>query len=228
MEVDIYIKEAEGSREIRIPWLPDKVVFTSNGTRMMEYDILDVGEVNIPTGSNLGNFSWSSTFPGEGHKNLPFLRGTWQDPKKIQTILSEWREYGTPLKLLMTGTPINHDVYLTDYSVAYESGYGDYKYDIEFKRRRKIKIISTKIESPKPSTTTTTTEKSDSNYEAYKIQTGDTLWGLARKKLGNGTRWPEIYNLNKTVLDDEAKRRGMSPGSRWIFTGTVIKIPTSS
>jgi hypothetical protein len=134
MQVDIYIKETEGSRELRIPWLPDKVYFDRNGTRMAQYEILDVGEVEVPSGSNLGLFSWSSTFPGEGHKDLPFLRGRWQDPKKIQTLLSEWSEKGTPLRIIMTGTPINHDVYLSDYKVNYESGYGDYKYDIEFKQ----------------------------------------------------------------------------------------------
>lgn len=222
MVVDIYIKEANGSREIRIPWLPKEIIFNRNGTRMLEYDIMDVGKVNIPSGSNLGTFSWESYLPGEGHKDLPFLRGSWQNPKKIQTILSEWSEYETPLRLLITGTPINHDVYLTDYNVKYESGYGDYKYDIEFERRRDIKIVSTKIEAPKVIVTNT---PKTSNHETYTIQTGDTLWGIARRFLGSGTRYPEIYNLNKTIIDDTAIRRGMSPGGHWIFTGTVIKIP---
>ena len=32
MNVDIYIRERNGSREIRIPWLPERVVYTSGGT----------------------------------------------------------------------------------------------------------------------------------------------------------------------------------------------------
>lgn len=223
METDIYIKEKEGSREIRIPWLPDKVKFTSNGTRMAKYEILDVGDVHVPTGSNLGKFAWESYLPGEGHKDLPFLRGEWEDPKKIQTIFSEWREYGIPLRIIMTGTPINHDVYLSDYNTVYESGFGDYKYDIEFERRRDIKIVATKQ-------TTSTSSNSSSNSSKSKthtVQPKDTLWALAQKYYGDGTKYSTIYNANKTIIEETAKKHGKksSDGGHWIYPGTKLTIP---
>ena len=219
MEVDIYIKETNGSRELRIPWLPDTVKFTRNGTRMAKYEILDVGSVHVPTGSELGKFSWESYFPGEGHKDLPFLRGTWQDPKKIQTMLSEWSEYGTPLRIIMTGTPINHDVYLTDYNVNYESGYGDYKYDIEFERRRDIKIVATKMSGSSAGTA--------SAARTYTVKSGDTLWAIAKKFLGSGTKHGTIYQLNKAIIEQTAKKHGKSSssGGHWIYPGTILQIP---
>lgn len=222
MEIDIYIKEAEGSREIRIPWLPDSISYHSNGARMASYEILDVGEVVIPSGNNLVTIVWSSSFPGEGHKNLPFIRGAWQEPKKINDLLEEWRKNGTPLRILMTGTPINHDVYIEDYSSVFEAGYGDYRYDISLKQKKNIKIVSSKV--AKPATTTKTSAKT------HTVKSGDTLWAIARKYLGSGAKYGTIYNLNKTVIEQTAKKHGKtsSNGGHWIYPGTVLQLPGGS
>lgn len=224
MQVDIYIKETNGSREIQIPWLPDKVKFTSNGSRMADYEILDVGPVKVPSGSNLGKFAWESYLPGVGHKDLPFLRGTWQDPKKLQTILSEWRANGTPLRILMTGSPINHDVYLSDFNAVYESGYGDYKYDIEFETRRDIKIVSTKVAAQKSSKSSSS---GSSAKRTYTIKSRDTLWAIAQKFYGKGTKHSTIYNANKTIIEATAKKhkKKSSNGGHWIYAGTILTIP---
>lgn len=225
MDIDIYIKETEGSRELRIPWLPDKVIYESNGTRYSTYEILDVGEVDVPSGRNLGRFRWESTFPGEGHKDLPFLRGTWQDPKKIQTLLSEWREYGTPLRLLMTGTPINHDVYLDDYDMEYAGGFGDYKYNIYFKKRSSIKITSSKVAVSTVSASGVSSNGSSS--KTHTVKSGNTLWAIAQKYLGSGAKYRTIYELNKTIIEETAKKHGKSSsnGGHWIYPGTVLQIP---
>ena len=225
MKIDIYIKETEGTREMRIPWLPDKVKCQSNGTRMITFDILDQGEVDIPSGSNLSSFSWESYFPGEGHKDLPFLRGSWQNPKKYQTILSEWRANGTPLRIIMTGSPINHDVYLYDYNVEYESGYGDYYYDIIFKHRRGIKVVSTVVATEEKKSTSSS--GSGGAARTHTVKTGDTLWALAQKYYSSGAKYGTIYNANKTIIEQTAKKRGKSSsnGGWWIFPGTILQIP---
>jgi len=36
--------------------------------------------------------------------------------------------------------------------------------------------------------------------KTYTVQTGDTLWAIARKTLGNGNRHPEIFNLNRSIV----------------------------
>ncbi len=50
------------------------------------------------------------------------------------------------------------------------------------------------------------------SHETYTVVKGDSLWGIANKKLGNGERYPEIKALN-----------GLT--SNTIYAGQVLKLP---
>jgi nucleoid-associated protein YgaU len=49
----------------------------------------------------------------------------------------------------------------------------------------------------------------------YTVQSGDSLYAIAAKFLGDGNRWPHIYNINKNVI-------GSNP--HLIRPGQVLKI----
>ena len=115
MQVDIYIRERNGTREIRVPWLPEEIVFDGGDTTMATYEIMNKGAVAVPTGSGLATYSWSSEFPGENRTDDSMLRGSWKDPKNYHNIMESWQEDGTQLNLLVTGYPINKDVILKSY-----------------------------------------------------------------------------------------------------------------
>lgn len=61
----------------------------------------------------------------------------------------------------------------------------------------------------------------------YTIKSGDTLWDISVKYLGDGNQWKRIYSLNKRVLEDACKKNGASiyPHGWHLFAGTKIKIP---
>ena len=221
---DIYIyEEAKGkSSGIRIPWLPSEIEIDFGEMRVMEYDILDQGPVEIPNGSNLGTIAFSSIFPGEAHQNLPFLRGSYKNPQNYEKIINNWKQTGAKLKVIITGTSINHSVFAQKFISKHSGGFGDIDYSLTLKTRREIKITSVKA-----STKNKPKSESTASAQAYTIKSGDTLWALAGKFLGKNTRWREIYNLNKTIIEQTATNRGFksSDGGHWIFPGTVIKIP---
>jgi nucleoid-associated protein YgaU len=55
-----------------------------------------------------------------------------------------------------------------------------------------------------------------SGSSEYTIQSGDNLWDIARKQLGDGSRWSEIYKLNADVI-------GQNPDL--IQPGAMLKMP---
>lgn len=61
----------------------------------------------------------------------------------------------------------------------------------------------------------TPTPPAEGDYYNYTVVSGDTLWGIARRFLGNGSLYPEIASLNGITGDV-------------IYPGQVIKIPRNS
>jgi nucleoid-associated protein YgaU len=47
----------------------------------------------------------------------------------------------------------------------------------------------------------------------YTVKSGDTLWGIAKKELGSGSRYPEIVKLN-----------GLKTNT--IYSGQILKLPS--
>lgn len=70
-------------------------------------------------------------------------------------------------------------------------------------------------------TSTKTTEKT------YTVQSGDSLWGIAKKQLGSGARYAELYARNRETIEETAKKNGRASSSNghWIYPGTVLKLP---
>jgi len=80
--------------------------------------------------------------------------------------------------------------------------------------------------------TTTTTQTSTKTVSSggggtYTVVAGDTLWSIAKRYYGSGTKHNIIYNANAEVIEAAAKARGKSSSSNghWIWAGTELTIP---
>lgn len=68
-------------------------------------------------------------------------------------------------------------------------------------------------------TTVTVTKNRDEStapkVAAYTVKKGDTLWGIAKKYLGNGAKYTQIYDANKSIISNP----------NLIKVGQVLTIP---
>lgn len=224
-------KKGKSKTHIQIPWLPSEIKFNSGGVVTTTYTLLGLGDVNIPVGSGVSEISWESMFPGSRRKNHPFCRippHVYKKPGYYQSKLSMWKRNGTKLKLMISATPINMDVYIDNYEITYANGFGDYLYSIVLKQYKDVNVDVKKPSKAAKSKTTSATKRPSPSPKTYKVKSGDNLWKIATNLLKKGTRWREIYNLNKDLIEKTAKKHGKksSDQGHWIYSGTVLKIPT--
>lgn len=81
-----------------------------------------------------------------------------------------------------------------------------------------IKLSSASADKTASKETTPTSSES-----TYTVRSGDSLYAIAKKKLGSGSRYTEIYALNKTAID--AANKGKSTNKYTIYTGMVLGLP---
>lgn len=94
--------------------------------------------------------------------------------------------------------------------------YGDVDRDIAYRdyptimRTKGLNGYDSSSDTPDP-----TPPSPGNDYYLYTVVAGDTLWGIARRFLGNGSLYPEIADLNGLSSDK-------------IYPGQVLKIPKNS
>jgi len=213
--MDFYLTAPNGSR-IHLPVNPERIT-CNTGNRILTFDVITLGEISLPRGRAPIRFSFEGFFPGEARKDDPMVKN-WTSPKELAGILSAWRNEGTKLRLLVTETPINHDVYFDgDGSFEHEwrGGHGDCWYSLRFVEARELIIRAEGETAPAVAVGVQQTRPAPSVPKTYTVKPGDTLWAIAKKTLGDGGRWREIYNNNTNVI-------GKDPNL--IFPGQVLRI----
>lgn len=211
---DIFVEEVESGDLFQFPMLPERISVTA-ATRFLSYDIMNTGEHVIPLGEELTGFKWQGLLPGESRKDAPFVRA-WAEPNTIQGKWSHWRFGGKKLKLIVPGTPINHAVYLKSYDCSYAGGCGDIEYSIDFIAAKYIVITKEGETASSGGGSGGGSNGGSGGARTYTVVSGDTLWKIAQKTLGDGSRWREIYELNKGTI-------GSNPDL--IYVGQVYNLP---
>jgi hypothetical protein len=68
--------------------------------------------------------------------------------------------------------------------------------------------------------------KTTVSNSTYKVKSGDSLYSIAKAMLGDGARWMEIYELNRTAIDKA--NTGKTVSKYTVNAGIVLKMPSKT
>ncbi len=199
--MDFYLTAPDGGR-IHFPINPERIT-AQTGAKLQTFEVIALGDIALPRGHIPTRFTWGSVLPGE-LRRAAYVKD-WRSPKDLLGTLSGWRMKGEKLRLLVTETPINHDVYIDTLDHTWGGGHGDAQYNIVLVEAREL-IISTQAEVQAKQTGAPTAVQAAAERPApptpktYTVKSGDTLYGIAKQILRDGSRWQEIYSTNVGVI----------------------------
>ena len=213
------------------PALPEKIQ-AKYGAKYQSFDIISQGAVKVPKGTDVAEFSWDSVFFGKSKRKEPIVKkNSWKEPNECVKVLNDFMKNETVLNLIVTETWINVDVTISSFQPRPAGAYGNVEYSITFVQKKPLQIYTTNelqiakfVKKTKPRNDSGDTSGGGSTYT---VVSGDTLWGIATKKLGSGSKWTSIYDANASTIEAEAKKHGKasSDHGHWIWPGEVLTIP---
>lgn len=181
--------------------------------------IARLGEVDWHAGNKRAVLTWESFLPRLYDPSYCRYQQV-PDPVDARDRLTAWRVAGTVLRLIVTQEDVsgrrrdilNAPVRIASFNPEHRGGEpGDIYFDITLRQYREVKIRTTAEAGTAPARLDLKPVPG-----RYTVQTGDTLWLIAKQQLGSGERWREIYALNTDLI-------GPDPGV--ITVGMTLAMP---
>lgn len=206
----------------RLPVNPEEITETSR-MAIEKYNVLNLGQIAVPNGLELREFSFESEFPGKVNHYV-------EDPDNFRTpdewinFFKTWRDNKEPVlftyaygqKYVSEGKVTIDDandvstyVLIEDLTTTEKAGEEGDKY-ISFKlleyREFGVGVAEivkgTNNKAKKKQAAKESTNPKSSGYHI--VVSGDSLWGLAKKYYGDGSKCNIIFHANKDKIKTPA------------------------
>lgn len=220
-------------RLIQLPVNPEDVTIDGSSNNDTT-DTVGQGEISNIGFPGLKELTISSFFPKRYNGELYInTGGQFEGPEFYIKFFEDIKKDRKPFRLIITDLNINMLVSIESFSNTYAYGTDDVDYELELKEYKEhniriLKATSTgfvnvdsvqKVSSVTPTNTNSNRSVEKSTPKTYTVVSGDNLWTIAQRLLGDGSRWNEIYsyNNNKSII-------GGNPNL--IRPGQVLSIPS--
>lgn len=202
------------------PVTPSQVQ-TKVGNCNQTVQILQMGQANLLKNAGLEEVRFRALFPGRQYHFVQVEEG-FREPSYFLERLKDFKKAPKPVQLIIfrrlaDGSQIfcsNVEMGLEEYTILEQGGeQGDFWVEISLKEYRKMQSIAYR-----PASGGNTLEKQPTQRPAketaktYVVKKEDNLWNIAKKELGDGSKFGEL-----------AKKNGISNPSL-IYPGQVIKL----
>lgn len=220
MAYEVYIDD------MLLPLPPQKIPIKYPGQNKST-TLINGEEINLIRPSGLAEITIDVVIPQMNYPSAVW-DGSIVDAEDFLDHLHDLKESGDSFEfIVIRDGPGRNDFFDTNIDVTLE----DYKISDDVKEgldlvvsltMKEYKSYGTKImnfviveDQPVPAAEEPEPEREGSPpaAETYTVQKGDCLWNIAKKKLGNGSRWQEIYNLNRDKISNPNL---IQPG--WVLT----------
>lgn len=214
---------------VLMPITPSKVTIKINNQNKT-MTLINGEEINILKAAGLSDVSFELLLP---QVSYPFTNGGAQTAAYYLSLFERLKVSKAPFQFILNrqkpGGGMYHFTNLTVGLETYEIVDDvDEGFDVKVKvNLKQYSAYGTKTVTIKPAATSGATSTatiqaaprattSAPKAATYTVKSGDCLWNIAKKYLGNGARYIEIYNLNK----DKIKNPNL------IYAGQVLTLPS--
>lgn len=149
------------------------------------------GAVNVWGGRGLRAVKLKSFLPAPGS---PFYAG--QSPEAVLAALRRWQDSGDPIRLIISGSDVNDAFLIEDISVSLREGDKDTGFTLSLREYKFKSALAALAGLDGDGRNGSVRADERSLPSSYAVKKGDTLWDIACRFYGDGTRWGEIARKN--------------------------------
>lgn len=214
---------------VLMPITPSKVKVKINNQNET-LTLINGDEINILKAAGLTDVSFDLLLP---QVSYPFANGGAQSANFYLSLFERLKTAKQPFQWILNRSMpsgkrlfyTNLTVGMEDYQITDDAEEGfDITVTVSLKQYRHYGTKTVTIQpAPTPAETPTATveqpqrETSQAPQQTtYTVKSGDCLWNIAKKYLGDGSRYNEIYNLNKDKITNP----------NLIYAGQVLTLPS--
>ncbi|PKM49581.1 MAG: peptidoglycan-binding protein [Firmicutes bacterium HGW-Firmicutes-7] len=209
----------------RLPTNPEQLEITSTQA-IQKYEVLKSGQIAVPVHMELKQYSFECEFPSKAHIYVE-TAGDFKAADYYLTLFEKWRNELTSVGFIAHNgveDDIVTEVLIESLTITEKAGEEGDKYIsfklLEYKKYDKQfnvvtvnsgdEALATKLVIP----TSTITNPKNTGY--YVVKSGDSLWAIAKKYYGDGSKYSKIYNANKSIIKN----------ANLIYPGQKLTIPS--
>ena len=198
---------------VLMPITPSKVKVKINNQNKT-LTLINGEEINILKEAALTDVSFDLILPQSAY---PFTNGGAQSAQTYLNLFERLKKSKAPFQWILnrsrpSGAALfysNLTVGMEDYQITDDVKEGmDIGVSIKLRQYRAFGTKTVKLSPPpapsQPATATVEPPKRETSSApknaSYTVKSGDCLWNIAKKQLVDGSRWKEIYELNKDKI----------------------------
>ena len=198
---------------VLMPITPSKVKVKINNQNKT-LTLINGEEINILKEAALTDVSFDLILPQSPY---PFSNGGAQSAQTYLNLFERLKKSKAPFQWILNRSRpsvaalfySNLTVGMEDYQITDDVKEGmDIGVSIKLRQYRAFGTKTVKLSPPpapsQPATATVEPPKRETSSApknaSYTVKSGDCLWNIAKKQLGDGSRWKEIYELNKDKI----------------------------